>query len=152
MCLKRSSEIQERITINPLVHSKELSVWIEITCRLGSRCHNYYHLLTSAAIEGSSYVRYQLSILILITTLRESYYSYFTSRKRKNQDMSFGQGYLWMFKYQSILVQHPKVDAKLLGMLMGTSLQRVSIYKQRNLFLNIENEKMTKRRSIIKSK
>lgn len=66
--------------------------------------------------------------------------------------MSFGQGYLWMCKYQSILVQHPSVDAKLLGMLMGRSLQRVSIYKQRNLFLNIENEKMTKRRSIIKSK
>ena len=40
-----------------------------------------------------------------------------------------------------VLVQHPSMEAKLTDMWMGRSLKRVSLYKQRNLFLNIENER-----------
>lgn len=40
-----------------------------------------------------------------------------------------------------VLVQHPSMEAKLRDMRMGRSLERVSLYKQRNLFLNIENER-----------
>ena len=69
---------------------KELSVWIQIPCRLGSWYHNCYYFLNTAAIKGSWYdVMYQLFILILMIPLRESYYFHFTNKK-ENQDVRFG--------------------------------------------------------------
>lgn len=93
-----------------------------------------YHLLIVTAFDGVRYVTYQLCLLILITALKEPSYSNFTNKKSKAQDLNF-QGYMCMFIQQSVLIQHPSMKAKFLGMLMNMSLQEsITSYTEEVIF------------------
>lgn len=109
--------------------------------------HKCYHPLIITAFDGFRYVTYQLSILILTTTLKEPSSSNFTNKKSKAQDLNF-QGYVWMFIHRSVIIQHPSVKAKFLGMLMNISLQRKYhfIYRGSNILIWRMKQNKTKQK------